>query len=165
MNYRPLTAVDQPAYRALRLLGLDLYPQNFLYSYEEEAARSADDQATLLEQGNMRGMVAADGALVAMSALVPEGQARTAHRAYIGAFIVHPDFHGQGVARELLVHLKAEAKARGIWQLELFVNEQNNAAITLYEAQGFARMGKLPNAIQIGDRLETDLFMVCDLRD
>ena len=159
-----MTASDQPAFRALRLLGLQLYPENFLSSYEDEVDTPAAEDEARLERGVSRGLYDHDGTLVAMTALIQETAKRAAHRAYIGGFIVHPDAQGKGAAQALMRNLVAEARDRGIWQLELHVNEVNARARKFYENQGFREAGTLPNSIISDNGPETDLFMVCDLR-
>ena len=51
---------------------------------------------------------------------------------YVGAIFVHPDYHGTGVATELMDHARAE---KG-W-LELHVFEANERARRFYENYGF----------------------------
>ncbi|MEM1302158.1 MAG: GNAT family N-acetyltransferase [Pseudomonadota bacterium] len=164
-HYRLLTRSDQAAFRALRLLGLQLYPENFLSSYEDEIGVSAEEDRTRLDQGRMRGLWDAKGRMVGMSGFMPETPQRAAHRAYIGGFMVHPDHHGTGAAQVLMRNLIAEAKDIGVWQLELHVNETNLRARRFYEKHGFRAVGTLPNAILTSSGPETDLFMVSDLRD
>ena len=162
--FRQLTPEDQPAYRDLRLLGLRLYPDNFLSDYESEAARPVAADAERLAFGKMHGAFAGDD-LVAMSLFSQEPHSRAAHRGYIGAFIVHPDHQGGGVGRALMHYLKDTAQQRGVWQLELYVNGDNLRAKGFYAALGFREKGVLPNAIIASTGPQDDLFMVCDLRD
>ncbi|WP_147124177.1 GNAT family N-acetyltransferase [Shimia ponticola] len=160
-----LVADDQPAYRALRLLGLRLYPENFLSSLEEEQDKPSDEDRETLSQGLSRGLFDQNRTLIGMSSFVPETAQRAAHRAYIGGFNVHPDAQGKGAAQALMRNLVAEARDRGVWQLELYVNEANARARRFYEKHGFRVAGTLPNSIIADAGPETDLFMVCDLRD
>ena len=56
------------------------------------------------------------------------------------------------------------AKAKGIWQLELYVSMKNPRAIRFYERHGFIRQGQMPNAIIGADGPEDDWFYTRDLR-
>jgi len=163
-RYRLLTADDQPAFRALRLLGLQLYPENFLSSYDDEVGTPAEEDRERLSRGVSRGLFDPQDRLVAMTAFIPETAKRASHRAYIGGFIVHPDAQGTGAAQALMRNLIAEARDSGVWQLELHVNETNTRARKFYAKHGFREAGTLPNSIISDKGPETDLFLVCDLR-
>ena len=54
----------------------------------------------------------------------------------------------------------AYASSQDIWQLELFVNEDNARAIAFYKRYGFAEAGRIPNAILGTDGPETDMIMI-----
>ena len=57
---------------------------------------------------------------------------------------VHPDARRQGVGRALMEAVTKEARARGLVQIALEVRASNQAAILLYERDGFAIAGKRP---------------------
>ena len=56
---------------------------------------------------------------------------------YITDVAVHPDYSRRGVARALLRHAAAEARARGKRTLGLYVAQQNHTALRLYHRIGF----------------------------
>ena len=58
-------------------------------------------------------------------------------------FAVHPDFRGQGAAREMLTALFARARAQGFRAIHLDVAQGNLAAEKLYVAVGFVFAGTL----------------------
>ena len=53
----------------------------------------------------------------------------------------HPDYRRRGVARALLKATKEAAMASGILELSLEVRVSNEAAVHLYEQQGFYKAG------------------------
>ena len=56
---------------------------------------------------------------------------------HILALATHPDFRGQGVARQILDHVLEVAKATGCSLATLEVRRSNHPAIALYERAGF----------------------------
>jgi ribosomal protein S18 acetylase RimI-like enzyme len=64
-----------------------------------------------------------------------EGQARVAR------VLVAPELQGRGLGEQLVRAVLAEARARGIHSLTLFVLPDNARAIALYEKVGFEHRG------------------------
>lgn len=64
-------------------------------------------------------------------------------------FATAPAARGQGVARAMLDHALAEAKARGFLAMQFnFVVSTNTGAIALWESAGFETVGRLPRAFR-----------------
>ena len=61
--------------------------------------------------------------------------------AHILNLCVEPAYHQQGLGRFLLMHLQRLARAAGMDIVLLEVRKSNAAALALYEAQGFRRLG------------------------
>ena len=57
---------------------------------------------------------------------------------------VHPDYREMGIATELLDICCQLSSARGVASIHLEVRESNEAAIALYEKEGFVKNGKRP---------------------
>lgn len=57
---------------------------------------------------------------------------------------VRPEYREMGIARELLDICYEMASARGVTSIFLEVRESNEAAIGLYETEGFEKTGKRP---------------------
>lgn len=53
---------------------------------------------------------------------------------------VRPAFRGMGLARQLLDHLAAYSRQRGVWVLRLETGVHQKEAIGLYESCGFGRI-------------------------
>jgi ribosomal-protein-alanine N-acetyltransferase len=63
-------------------------------------------------------------------------------QAHIVSFAVHPEARGQGIGKALLAALLAEAARRKAKTVVLRVNERNEAAVRLYERNGFSRVAR-----------------------
>jgi ribosomal protein S18 acetylase RimI-like enzyme len=66
---------------------------------------------------------------------------------------VHPDAQGRGIGKRLFLHLLGliEAERSDILRVELWVREQNQPAIGLYESVGFRQEGRFPRMIRNAD--------------
>jgi ribosomal protein S18 acetylase RimI-like enzyme len=77
-------------------------------------------------------------AVVGKAELMLPPQNTTNATGYIKRVVIHPNFQGQGLARQLLTHVIACARNEyKLAALDLHVWEQNLPAIRLYEALGF----------------------------
>lgn len=64
-------------------------------------------------------------------------------------FVTHPDARGKGVASAMLEHTLAAARVAGFRAMQFnFVVATNTGAIRLWEAAGFATVGRLPGAFR-----------------
>lgn len=66
----------------------------------------------------------------------------------IQTIAVHPDFRKQGLGRQLMEALLAEAEARQAKRIFLEVRADNPHAITLYETLGFEQIASRPGYYQ-----------------
>jgi ribosomal-protein-alanine acetyltransferase len=73
---------------------------------------------------------------------------------------VHPDHRGQGIGHRLLKTTLAELVARGAKRVFLEVEQNNAAALKLYERHGFRSIGILPDYYGPG---RAGVHMVCEL--
>ncbi len=63
--------------------------------------------------------------------------------------VVHPDFHGQSLGRQIFNHLLNEVKNKhqNIARIELFVRQENPKAIKFYQSLGFEVEGICKNRL------------------
>ena len=68
------------------------------------------------------------------------------YRKHVGklALAVHPDHRNKGVAKSLISHAEVYAKMQELSRLELFVWEENTAAIRAYSSAGYSIEGRHP---------------------
>lgn len=75
---------------------------------------------------------------------------------------VDPDFHGQGIGKNLFATLFSfvQQQRPDISRIELYTNEKNVKALALYERMGFVREGRLAGKIRVHDgSIEADIPM------
>ncbi|HYG76583.1 MAG TPA: GNAT family N-acetyltransferase [Planctomycetota bacterium] len=64
--------------------------------------------------------------------------------------VIHPDFQGQGVGRQVFSHFleTIQKEHPDVLRVELIVRESNLRGILLYETLGFLREGRMENRIR-----------------
>ncbi len=111
------------------------------------------DAATWIaeEQGQMAGF-----------AIIEWAQRRNGIAAYLETIEVVPEARGRGVGRQLLLRVEDSARQAGAGRIWLHVEATNEAAIRLYETQGYRSEGRRENyypegraALLYGKRLDT----------
>ena len=110
---------------------------------EGEAQRWADGIVAGIGPGLLLWFAERDGEVIGTVQLVPVLKANGRHRAEVSKLLVHRSARGAGVATGLLQTLEAQARALGITLLALDT-EAGSAADTLYERDGWRRMGEMP---------------------
>ena len=159
MTCRRLTQADLPLWREIRLEALAAYPENYLTTLAEEQAKPDPQVAALLATGQVIGSFVADD-LTAVLSLSAQNRAATAHRAWINALYVRPQWQGSGVAGALMTFARACAEAEGRTQLDLYVAADNRRALRFYEKLGFQQCGRIPRAVRLPDgRYQDDLHL------
>lgn len=159
LTIRAATPDDVEVWRALRRDGIARYPQAFIASVDQADAIPVAKDAQMLARGG-RFLAFEAGKALGLAGVNRNGIPRAQHRAEIGPFYVLPEAQGRAVASTLMDAVMAYASSQDIWQLELFVNEDNARAISFYKRYGFAEAGRIPNAILGTDGPETDMIMI-----
>lgn len=87
-----------------------------------------------------------DGTLAASVQLLKPGPSKetTSFSASIEGHFVAPWARGHGLAKQLLEAVEREARAQGFSILKLSVRETQDAAIKLYEENGYTHWGTMP---------------------
>lgn len=96
-----------------------------------------------------------DGTLASSIQLVKPGVTKetTAFAATVEAHFVAPWARGHGLAKALLQEAEREARKLGFTLLKLSVRQTQEAAIQLYEEQGFVHWGTLPYHEYVGGNM------------
>ncbi|MEV0182987.1 GNAT family N-acetyltransferase [Streptomyces sp. NPDC050625] len=89
----------------------------------------------------------------------PTPLASNAHVRQIQGLAVHDDARGRGVGRALLRAALDEARRRGARRVTLRVLGHNTPARGLYESEGFAVEGVLPEEFLLAGEYVDDVFM------
>ena len=78
-----------------------------------------------------------------------------------GAYMVHKDYRGQGVARAMCRFSLDEAKRRGFLSMQFnYVVSTNTAAVELWQAMGFKIIGISPKSFKHGQLGYVDIYIM-----
>ncbi|MGR3468149.1 MAG: GNAT family N-acetyltransferase [Shimia sp.] len=157
LSTRILTPEDAAAWRDLRIEGCRLFPLAFLPTEQEAQAMTVDQAASMLAGGAYLGLFA--GRLIGFSGPRQGTLARTRHNGDFGPFYVTPDHHASGAAGILMDATVAQARAKGITRLELYVDTGNPRAIAFYRRHGFTEVARIIGAVRVDGQDRTDLLM------
>lgn len=153
----------------LRLKGLELFPTAFGEDAAEFAAMTPADleeriATTTANGGGMFVAARAGEDPAGMACLSCSHGSKMQHRGHIWGVIVLPDFHGRGIARKLMEHSLAFARASGrLTQIDLTVNAENSTAHELYKKLGFREFGRDPRRLLVNGEWHDEIMMVIDL--
>ncbi|WP_326543627.1 GNAT family N-acetyltransferase [Pseudorhodoferax sp.] len=161
-----LTADAAEPYRSLMLQAYASAPEAFTATVQERAALPLHFWLQRLGEGPDADECSwgawCDGRLVGAVALERMTRPKTRHKALLLGMYVEPELRGQGLGRQLVEALLAEARRRdGLRQIALTVTEGNAAAEALYQRCGFSRFGLEPLAVLERGRFLNKIHMVC----
>ncbi|AEI66666.1 GNAT family N-acetyltransferase [Corallococcus macrosporus] len=162
---RRLGAEDAEAFKALRLQALQVSPESFGASFEEDAKLSPEAvRDWLVGEGHFVLGAFDAGRLVGVLGLKRESRAKLAHKAVVWGMYVAPEARSRGVGRRLLSALLDEARRMGgLKNLLLTVVVGNAPAHALYRSLGFRTYGVEPNALKVGDTFLDKELMILTL--
>ncbi|WP_321797880.1 GNAT family N-acetyltransferase [Caballeronia sp. J97] len=157
-SIRRLTPADAPAFRDIRLEGLQRHPESFGAAYDDERAQALDWFRARIADHAVFGGYSSDGALAGVAGLlVPPGE-KVRHKGILWGMYVRESARGAGLAAALVDTVLAHA--RGIVdEIKLEVAPDNLAAIRLYRAAGFVEYAREPRALKIDGAYHDSVFM------
>lgn len=159
---RRLGASDLEAFKHLRLMSLEIEPENYASTHAEWAAMPDEEWCQYLTGEPVFAGFDGDKP-VALAGVIHQVRERMAHRASVAMVFVVPERRGSGLAGEIMDHVIAYARECGLLQLELAVHAGNARAVRFYERLGFERYGLLPRGYREAGCDVDDLFMVLKL--
>jgi ribosomal protein S18 acetylase RimI-like enzyme len=110
--------------------------------------------------GNDVFVAEADGEIVGSYFLHPNHQGGGAHVANCG-YVTAQHATGRGIARAMCHHSLDHARARGFRAMQYnIVVSSNERAVRLWQAMGFAIVGRLPGAFAHPTRGDVDAFVM-----
>ncbi len=117
---------------------------------EEEERKAIADE--IKRSGCLRVVAEADGQIVGMARVKAGGIKRTAHFGNVDSVWVHSEWRRQGIGNALMDTIVRWAEGnKGIEKLGLFVFSTSEAAIELYQRNGFTIEGRAPRDIKFAD--------------
>ena len=137
----------------------------FLLTYPDEVTYTEEGEAALLRRwldAEAEVMIAVfDGArAVGTVSLTPVGgKSKVRHRASLGITVLR-ELWGHGLGRRLMREAEAAARDMGFEQIELGVFSENARAIRLYESEGYAAYGRVPDAFRLRDGSRQDELLM-----
>lgn len=153
MDIRVLTTADAAAYRVLRQRGLREHPDAFTSDADEDERKPMAWYEQRLAGAGLRFWGAFLGdQLVGAVGLERDKRVKTRHKATLIAMYVATEAAGQGIGRQLMEALLAQARADGLALIVLTVTEGNGPARRVYERAGFRSFGIEPDAIRVEGR-------------
>jgi ribosomal protein S18 acetylase RimI-like enzyme len=165
MFVRELTRDDARAYQELRLYALQESPTAFGSSYGEEVNRPLDMVEDRLRSPSNHtfGAFVQEGELIGMATLYRDQHINSNHKAFLFGMYVSPEYRRQGVGKMLLEKVISQARALGLRQINLTVNNANEAPVGLYETFGFERFGLEKETMRVGGEFYDAAYMVLRL--
>jgi len=162
MEIRLLTAADAEVYRHLRLEGLQMNPEAFGSSFEEEKDMGLALFASRLEgQESFTFGAFEQNDLLGVATLVQENKMKLKHKANIFAVYVSPKKRGLGLGKHLMLAVINQAKVLAVVeQINLTVVSSNDSAKGLYKSLGFQVFGTEKRALKIGQQYVDEDYMV-----
>jgi len=167
MELRRLLASETPLYRKLRLEALHTDPMSFAVSPDEERRRTDDEIAAMLTGPSTAVIVAIHEAeAIGMIGFARESEVKRRHSGTIWGVYVQPKHRRTGVGQSLLQSmLSFVSQIDGLYCLRLGVNQNNNSAIQLYQANGFVVVGSEPLSMIVDGKVVHEYLMYRQLTD
>ena len=155
-----LSAENWAAFKTLRLEALDAHPEAFGSSFEEEFARTEDEWKAEFKRSDLFGFFEKNK-LVAVAGFFVYSSLKMCHRGVLWGMYIQPDYRRKGIAVALLKTVIAHAQKR-VTQLHLTVVTHNQAAVKLYEKNGFRIYGTEPQSLKVGTVFHDEHLMVLE---
>ena len=162
---RALTGNDWRDWQALRLEALQLHPEAFAASYEEESAFDETRVRTLLETNKVFAAYV-DGMPVGTCAFVREQGSKRGHIGHLFGMYLKKDCRGLGIGEALVQAVTDHAmtlRRNGLMQIYCSAVVENPAAYKLYQKCGYSIYATEGRGLKVGDRYYDEYLLVHDL--
>lgn len=162
MEVRQLDSIDAEQYQRLRLEALQINPESFASSYEEEKEYSLETYANRLKSPDVFTFGAfGNEQLYGVVTLVRQLKRKVRHKADIFAMYVSPEKQGRGLAKSLMEAVIRKAKElEGVEQINLTVVSTNESAKKLYFSCGFETFGIEKRSEKVDETYYDEEYMV-----
>lgn len=133
---RPMKKTDWPRVSAIYTQGIEEGKATFRTECPSE------EQFDVGHCPDCRFVYETDGCVVGWIAIMPMSAIEAYHGSVELSVYVDRDYRGQGIGRELLLHLIAESEKAGYWSLCSRIFAENERSIALHRACGFRLIGR-----------------------
>lgn len=159
IQIRPLTAVEWPAYKAIRLKALESDPKFFGETYDEAKAKLDDDwQRHLTEAHRVVFGVFIHDKLVGMTGIVVDKEDPTGATAKLWGSWLEPAWRGKGIARKMYEARINWARAQpGIRRVIVSHRKSNLVSKRANQHWGF-KFTHAAERVWPGNQKETEFF-------
>lgn len=161
VQVRRLMPADARLYREIRLEALQLSPEAFGSSFEQEGAQSLGYFEEALTKADVFGAFR-ETALVGIAGYRTQAGAKQAHKGMLWGMYVRPLARGSGVAKHLVKAVLDHARER-VELIQLTVVSDNETAQRLYRHFGFVAYGHEVRSLKQGGRYYDELLMAVAL--
>ena len=162
VQIRLLMAADARLYREIRLEALQLSPEAFGSTFEQEGSQLLVHFENALTTSHVFGAFRETDGLVGVAGYRTQGGAKQAHNGLLWGMYVRPIARGTGVAKHLVKAILRHARER-VELLQLAVVSENETAQRLYRNFGFAEYGHEVHALKQSGRYYDEVLMAVAL--
>ena len=157
VQIRLLMRADARLYREIRLEALQLSPEAFGSTFEQECSQSLVHFEDALTKADVFGAFR-ETDLVGIAGYRTQVGTKQAHKGLLWGMYVRPIARGTGVAQHLVKAILSHARER-VELVQLAVVSENEAARRLYRNFGFAEYGHEVHALKQGGRYYDEVLM------
>jgi RimJ/RimL family protein N-acetyltransferase len=161
LQVRLLRPADATLYKEIRLEALQLSPEAFGSSFEQECSQSLAQFEEVLAKSDVFGAFRGT-ALVGMAGYRTQSGTKRAHKGYLWGMYVRPAARGTGVGKPLVEAVLDHARQR-VELVQLTVVSDNERAQRLYRNCGFVAYGHEIHALKQNGRYYDELLMAAAL--
>lgn len=159
LNIKPLkTKADWLAFQNLRLHALREHPEAFGASYEEESVMSAESFKAGYKTCEIFGAFS-EYTLVGCAGFYIHAPLKMRHRGVLFSVYVTQTHRHKGIASSMVKAVIEHAK-KHVLQLHATVVTSNQAALHLYQKNGFILYGTEPRSLSIDHRFYDEHMMI-----
>src|SRR3981081_796512 len=161
IQIRRLIKADASLFRQIRLEALELSPEAFGSSFEQESTQSLGHFEEVLSRSDVFGAFRGVD-LVGVAGYHTQGGAKQAHKGFLWGMYVRRAERGAGVARQLVQAILGHARER-VELVQLTVVSENQAAQRLYRSLGFVAYGHEVHSLKQSGRYYDEVLMAAAL--
>ena len=159
VQIRLLTAADAALYRTVRLEALELSPEAFGSSFEQESARPLSWFGERVSQSDIFGAFAGVE-LRGIGGFAIQESPKKRHKGLLWGMYVRPAARNSGLGRSLVEAVLRHAAERAVELVDLTVVSENQPARRLYENLGFVEYGHEKMSLKLNGRYYDEILMV-----